>query len=249
MKKSVLILLLLLCYQAFAQQNTLFEEGNSFYNKGHYIEAIEKYEAVLATEEHSASLYYNLGNAYYKLNKIAPSIYYYEKALQLDPNDSDIKNNLAFANNMTVDAISVLPEVGFSKFVNDLIKRLDYEHWAWVAVLSSFVFVLAFIAYYFGLRSGFKRYFFISSCIALACMLLSLLFAFRQKTISENDKPAIVFASEAQVQVEPNLRSEQAFLLHEGTKVQIIETFGDWSKIQIADGTNGWISSEEIKAL
>ena len=89
------------------------------YNEGKYAEAISLYESILATKKHSAALYFNLANAHYKLNHIAPSIYYYEKALQLNPNDSDIKNNLAFAQNMTIDAINDVPEVGFSKLINN----------------------------------------------------------------------------------------------------------------------------------
>ena len=74
----------------------LFEQGNALYNDGNYTEAIEKYQAILKQGKHSAELYFNLGNSYYKLNNIAPSIYYYEKALQLAPDDKDILNNISF---------------------------------------------------------------------------------------------------------------------------------------------------------
>ena len=82
----------------YAQNQSLFEQGNQLYNDGKYAEAIDKYKAILDSENHSAELYFNLANAHYKLNHIAPSIYYYEKALKLSPKDQDIKNNLAFAN-------------------------------------------------------------------------------------------------------------------------------------------------------
>ena len=101
MKKIVYILSFLFSFGLFAQNQALFEKANTLYNEGKYAEAIDNYITILETEKHSADIYYNLANAHYKLNNIAPSIYYYEKALLLDPNDSEINNNIAFAKNMT----------------------------------------------------------------------------------------------------------------------------------------------------
>ena len=92
-------------------------KANTLYNEGKYVKLLINTRQLLETDNHSAELYFNLGNANYKLNNIAPSIYYYEKALQLKPNDKDIKNNIAFARNMTIDAIDTIPEVGFSKLL------------------------------------------------------------------------------------------------------------------------------------
>ncbi|MBT8264093.1 MAG: tetratricopeptide repeat protein, partial [Muriicola sp.] len=109
MKKWITILSIFISFLTSAQNNALFENATTAYNKGNYEAAIQNYLEILENGEHSAILYYNLGNAYYKLNKIGPSIYYYEKALLLDPNDTEIKQNLAFAQNMTIDAIEPLP--------------------------------------------------------------------------------------------------------------------------------------------
>ena len=101
-----IIILFVCCFSmiGFSQNDSVFSEANTLYNNGKYAEAIDKYESILDSDQHSAELYFNLGNANYKLNNIAPSIYYYEKALLLEPNDKDIQNNLAFAQNMTIDA-------------------------------------------------------------------------------------------------------------------------------------------------
>ncbi|NER17246.1 SH3 domain-containing protein [Spongiivirga citrea] len=249
MKKGLLLLVFLISAGLFAQNDAAFEKGNQLYNQGKYIEAIEQYQAILDSGNHSAALYYNMANANYKLNKIAPTVYYYEKALQLAPNDDDIKSNLAFAQNMTIDAIDVLPEAGFSKIFNGWIAKLSYNSWARIAVICTFIFVLAFITYYFSHRANQKRYFFILSFIALACLILSVVFAFQQKAMQAKDKPAIVFATETQAKTDPNFTSEPVFVLHEGTKVQVLETFEDWKKIQIANGTEGWIPAADIKEL
>ena len=119
MRRLIVIISLFLSLISAAQNNAWFEKGNSLYNEGKFTEAIEAYERILESEFHSSELYYNLGNAYYKLNRIAPSIYYYEKALQLSPKDEDVLNNIAFARNMTIDAIEVIPEIGFSKIMKE----------------------------------------------------------------------------------------------------------------------------------
>jgi len=249
MKQYLLLLILLVSNGLFAQNDAAFQKGNELYNAGKYLEAIEQYQTIIESGNHSAELYYNIANANYKLNKVAPTVYYYEKALQLAPNDADIQSNLAFAQNMTIDAIDILPEAGFSKILNGWISKRSYNSWAWIAVICTFIFVLAFITYYFGNRANQKRYFFILSFIALACMILSVVFAFQQKAMDIKDKPAIVFATETQAKTDPNFTSEQVFVIHEGTKVQVLQAFGDWKKIQIANGTEGWIPAEDIKEL
>ena len=87
----------------FSQNEALFEKANTLYNEGKYAEAIDNYRAILETEKHSVDLYYNLANAHYKLDNIAPSIYYYEKALKLSPYDEETLNNYSFAKQMTID--------------------------------------------------------------------------------------------------------------------------------------------------
>jgi len=249
MKSLLYILIYLVSLLSFAQNETLFKEANTKYNEGNYQEAITAYESILETGEHSAELYFNLANANYKLNRVAPSVYYYEKALQLDSNDQEIKSNLAFAQNMTIDSIEEVPEVGISKFFSNILGIFSYETWAKLAILFMLFFVGLFIAYYFAYLTRKKRLAFISSIISLFLMLISFVFAFQKYNMVQNDQPAIVFSQEAEVKSEPNLRSAEAFKLHEGTKVQILDTVNNWKKIKLADGKTGWIPSGDIKAL
>jgi len=249
MKKAFYILIFLLTSISMAQNETLFEQGNALYNEGNYIQAIEEYQAILKQGKHSPELYFNLGNSYYKLNNIAPSIYYYEKALQLAPNDKDILNNISFARNMTIDVVDTIPEVGFSKLINKITNIMSFDAWSKTAVALVILFVILFLSYYFSYASTKKRIAFVVSLtsIVLACTALS--FAYHKYNLELNDKPAIVFAKESQIKSEPNLRSSEAFKLHEGTKVQILDTVNNWKRIKLADGKTGWIVSDDIKAL
>ena len=249
MKKIFYILTFLFCTITVAQNNALFDEANTFYNNGKYAEAIQKYETVLNSGQHSAEVYFNLGNAHYKLNHIAPSIYYYEKALQLSPKDEDIQNNLVFAKNMTIDAIERVPEIGLSKFVRKAINTFSFDVWAIIAVSMMILFVILFLMYYFTHLTNKKRITFITSLASIFFACLSLAFAFKKQAMDNKDKPAIVFAQEAQVRTDPNLSGEESFRLHEGTKVQILDTISNWKKIQLVDGKTGWLTSDEIKEL
>ena len=62
-------------------------------------------------------------------------------------------------------------------------------------------------------------------------------------------QPAIIFASEIEVKTEPTVGSNVAFVLHEGTKVQILDTLNNWKQIKLTDGKTGWIPAQDIKAL
>ena len=251
MNKLIYIFFFLLGGIITAQEDhTLFSQGNSLYNEGKFQDAITSFEAIIEQGKHSSELYFNLANAYYKLNQVGPSIYYYEKALQLSPNDKDIENNLTFAQNMTIDAIERIPEVGLSRIGKAIVNTFSFDVWAVLAVGLTILFVILFLSYYFSYSTTLKRLLFLSSFGSLFLGLVTFIFAFQKYDFAQNDRGAIVFAQETEVRTDPNLRSETAFNLHEGTKVQIIENFDDnWAKIKLADGKTGWISIQDIKEL
>ncbi|WNH08789.1 tetratricopeptide repeat protein [Thalassobellus suaedae] len=249
MKQLIYILLFLLSFSGFSQNQALFDKANALYNEGKYAEAIDNYSAILKSGNHSAELYFNLANANYKLNNIAPSIYYYEKALQLSPDDADIKNNMAFAKNMTIDAIDIIPDSGFSKLVKSVTNSMSFDNWAKISVSLVFCFVVLFLIYYFAYSTLNKRLAFIGSLTALIFVCITLVFAFHKFNLDKNDNPAIVFAQESKVKSDPSSRSEESFRLHEGTKVQVVEAYNDWKKIKLSDGKTGWIPSKDIKTL
>lgn len=245
--KKFLYLLILISPFSFAQ--SAFETGNQYYQKENYQEAITNYESVLATGKHSAGLYFNLGNCYYKLHKIAPAIYNYEKALQLNPNDDEIKTNLDFARKMAIDDIKVIPQVGFKKLISDFTSMHHYDTWGWIAVFFAFVFLLFFVGYYFSGTALKKRIFFFGMFLILIGITTAVFSAIFEKNRLANEKPAIVFAESVSVKSEPKAASPDTFILHEGTKVYILESIANWKKIQLTDETTGWIEDGAIREL
>jgi len=167
----------------------------------------------------------------------------------LNPTDKDIKNNIPYAKNMTVDAIETIPEIGLSKFVKKASRSMSFDAWSMLSVLLVIVFVALFLMYYFAYSTNRKRMAFVGSLFTLILAFVALSFAFHNYNLQQKDNPAIVFAQESQVKSEPNLRSDEAFVLHEGTKVQVVESVNNWNKIKLTDGKTGWIISDDIKLL
>lgn len=238
---------MLLGFQVTAQQ-TPFEKGNEAYKKGNYQDAINYYEKALSGEKHSAQLYYNLGNAYYKTNKIAPSIYYYEKALKLEPGDEDIKNNLALANQMKLDKIEKVPDSFSYKFKKSIALIFNFNTWAIMTVIWSFIGLLAFSLFIFSKKTNVKRVGFAWMFISLFMLLFSWYFAGIAQKI-ENEKYGIIFVPETEILTEPNLSSEKVAQLHEGTKVKLIDEADNWFYIKLPDGKKAWIPKEDIKII
>ena len=245
--KKIIFIFLITTQFFFAQ--TGFEKGNALYQKGKYEQAITEYQSVLATKQHSAELYFNLGNCYYKLNKVAPAIYNYEKALVLNPDDAEITNNLKFAQKLQIDEIKVIPQVGFAKMIHDFTSIFYYDTWAWISVGLSTLFLLCFMGYYFSRFTLTKRIFFFGMFALLLLLLISVATAIWEKNHYESEKPAIVFAEMVLVKNEPQKASNTIFTLHEGTKVFIKESLENWRKIQLTDGTEGWIEKSAIKEV
>lgn len=249
MKKLILIFSLFLGFSGIAQNEELFEKANSAYQNGNYDAAIRSYEEILANGEMSAELYYNLGNAHYKMNHVAPSIYYYEKALQLDPKDEDIRNNIEFARNMAIDDVEAVEQTGMKQWVNGIISTFTFSTWAVVAIIFSILFVALFLLYYFSYTPVYKRLLFAGSMLFLVFCIFSVVFAFQQQSYIQDNQYAIVFEEEIEVRDEPNLRGEASFQLHEGTKAKILEDYQEWSRIELANGVQGWVNTSKLRKL
>ncbi|RZJ68108.1 MAG: tetratricopeptide repeat protein [Flavobacterium sp.] len=245
--KQLVYILALFTQVIWAQKD--FENGNALYRKGDFQGAASAYENVLKSKKESAELYFNLGNAYYKLNRVAPSIYNYEKALLLSPNDKEISTNLKFAQKLQIDDVKEVPKVGFRKMIEDFTSGFHYNSWAKLAVGGAFLFLLLFVGYYFSGTTLVKRIFFVSMFAALLFIAASVFAAIFEKSTYEMERPAIVFSGIAGVKSEPQKDAPDAFTLHEGSKVYVLEALDEWKKVELPDGSSGWIQQSAIKEL
>lgn len=250
MRKVVVVILFFVSSFVFAQSaEELFDKANGLYKSEQYDEAVKVYKSIEELDVHSDDLYFNLANCYYKLNKIAPSIYYYEKALKLNPAHEDAKSNLVFANKMTIDAIEVLPKTVFQNFSDHVIYKLTYETWAKLSVSLSFIGALLFLLYHFSYTPRKKLIYFNGSILAAFLLVVSIAFSYKAYDKEVNTKSAIIFKQTTDIKNAPTFNSETVFKLHEGTKVVVLDQIDDWKKIKLADGKIGWIIADNIKEI
>ena len=251
MKNKMIIPMLFSLTSLFALDkppNSLFEKGNTFYNKGDYQNAIESYLEIIENGYHSSEVYYNLGNTNYKIGNVAETNYYFEKAKMLSPNDEMIINNLEFAKNMTMDSIETLPQTQINLFFNDLLAFMTTDNWSMLTMLTLWIVCILFLIYSFS-KSIFTKRIFFSSGILSFLIFIFFTYITISKHGQENIKKGIIFRKEIGVWTEPNQRNEVLFFLHEGTKLKIIDELEGWSKILISNGSEGWIENNSVRLL
>jgi tetratricopeptide (TPR) repeat protein len=238
------------CFVAFGQEkDTTFENANAAYNAGQFEKAVMLYKQILETGEHSAELYFNLGNSYYRLNQVGESIFYFEKAKQLQPTDEDINVNSSYAQNMAIDAVEVLPKSQVTQLKDSIIELFSQEGWAYFIVLLAWLLVLFWGLYLWNKIPFIKRTFFVSSLVLALFLIGSLFIAVIKSANTADTTYGILFNEKMEVWAEPNSRAEVLFLLHEGTKVQMLDELQDWQKIRIANGSEGWIKNAKVRSL
>ena len=235
--------------QSKADAKKLFEQGNDLYQKEQFEQAAAKYEAVLKEGMVSDEVYFNLGNSYYKMNKVALSVYNFEKAKQLNPTCSSIENNLTFSQKLAVDEFDIVPRVGMDKLIYDTTSIFHYNTWSWIGVGMAFLFFLAFAGYYYSNYNITKRLFFSGMLVILVLMTLALLSAGFQKKYRDANKSAIVFETVVSVHSEPKETSPEITPIHEGAKVLIIEDVNGWNKVILPNGVQGWLPKTALRKL
>jgi tetratricopeptide (TPR) repeat protein len=248
MKKLFYILSLLFLTQGIFAQSA-FEKGNALYQKGDFKGAAEAYNSIIQNNEQSAEVYFNLGNTYYKLNELAPSILNYEKALLIDPGNEDVAINLSIARKLIIDDVRPAPQTGFKQALFNVTGNYHYNTWAWVAVSFAGLCLVLFLGYYLSGTTLLKRIFFTGMFASVLCLVVSVLSAMFVKTEVNNQHPAIVFAEVASVKPSPSPKEKDAFVLHEGIKVDVLQTKDGYKKIKLADNSIGWIEADAIREV
>lgn len=247
--KTLLLGLLLGWFLPLCAQESTLKEAEEAYAKEDYTQAIELYESVLKSYGESAMVYYNLGNAYYKAGKVAPAILNYERALLLNPGESDTRFNLQVARQKTVDKIEPIGEFFLTRWIGTMEDVYSADGWAKWGVASFLLFIGCLVLFFFSKWIRLKKIGFFAGICFLLISLVANLFADSQQDKLLHRADAIVFASTVTVKSSPDASGTDLFILHEGTKVTIKSTLGEWSEIQLEDGNVGWMPSKEIQQI
>ena len=250
---AILLLLALPLSQARAAESypdSLWNAGVAAYTEGDFASALQDWEDVRATGLMSKELYYNLGNAYFKTGEMAQSILWYERALKLDPSDADIRHNLEYARSLTQDRIEEVPEIFFEQWGHAMCYLLPSNTWAVLCLVFLAAAVAMALLFLLGSTAGRRR---VGFFVGIACLLLAFLgwdFAQWQRQEALAQDRAIVMRPVSSVKSSPSAESaKDLFILHEGTRVKILDNVGSYSNIELGDGRQGWIPSADIEVI
>ncbi len=249
----VIVLLLALPLGAQAAESypdSLWTAGVEAYSAGQWAEALQDWSDVAATGLRSKELYYNLGNAYFKTGETAQAVLNYERALRLDPSDADVRYNLEFARNLTQDRIDEVPEFILKTWMRKVGYQLSSDAWAVLSLVLLAVALGLLLLFLLGPTAGWRRTGFFTGLAALLLALSAWGFARSQKADAERHDTAIVLRPVTSVTSSPSADAAKSlFILHEGTKVRILDTVSGYTGIELADGRRGWIATADIEII
>ena len=223
------------------------------YRSGDFKTSIELYEKVInesiTNNIVSPQLYYNLGNAYYRDSQIGKAILNYERALLLDPGDSDIRHNLRFANNRKVDRITPAGDIFITNWFKAIRNLYSSNVWAVIAIMSFVLSIISLAAFLFVNVLWVRKTAFYSFIVLFLLMIVFNIFSFSQKREQIRGDNAIVMVGAAGVNASPDANSNELFELHEGTKVRVKSSDGNWYEIEIDNGSVGWTNKDNIEII
>ena len=249
-KTTLLIAVLMLALLSFASENQLIiAKANKAYTDGLYNNAVDLYKQVITSGNESWELYYNLGNSYYKLNDFTSAILYYEKARKLNPGNEDINFNLKVANNKITDKIEPLPEMFYKRWHRNMVELFPVDIWATLVILAFILALASALLYFVSQRIIMKKAGFWAGIIFFISSLIAFHFTFQNYQALQDNTEAIIFTPTVTIKSSPDEKSIDLFVLHEGTKVRILDNIGTWYEIRIANGSVGWLPSSAVEKI
>ena len=241
------VVLLFLCSFLMAQSS--FEAANQAYEKGNYNFSIEQYEGVLGAGQHSAELYYNLGNAYFKTGNLGKAILNYERTLTLAPQDAQVRDNLAIAQARTIDIIQPLPGFFLTRWWRSLQQSLSAGVWSWLSILMLWLSVGGFSAWLLMTGREQKKRGFIGGVLCLFLFGITFALAAQRNATQQNSNQAIILSKETALKDAATADSPDILTLHEGTKIYLLDQIGEWHKVRLPNGERGWLAEGSFEEI
>ena len=230
-------------------RDEVFSKANTYYQAKDYDNALKTYQQLLSKENPSAELLYNIGNCYFKTGNLGKSVLYYERALKLNPDDEDIGFNLRIANLKTVDKIEPVPPIIYKRWIKSVSEALTMSQWSVAVILWVWLMFVSWSFYLFANSVNGKKTGFVLASIASAFCLISFLFLNENYRIQNRQEYSVVMAASSYVKSAPDERGNDQFILHEGTKVEVLDELGSWKKIRLANGSVGWLKTADVEEI
>jgi tetratricopeptide (TPR) repeat protein len=227
----------------------LYHKANIAYQKMDYPAAVSLYEQLIKTGNISADVYYNLGNAYFKNGNAPRAILNYERAKKLNPEDEDINFNLKIASLKVMDKMDVIPEVFYKRWIRAIAMSFPSNTWTTLFIILVWFLFGAAAFYMTGQTSALKKISFVLIMVFAFLSVSSFVFAKKRYAISRQEKQSIIITPSVYIKSSPDEKGNDLFILHEGTKVDVLDELNGWDKIRIANGTIGWMKSTDLENI
>ncbi len=232
-----------------ADLHDIFDQGNQYYQQGEYQRAVESYQEILDEGYASGSLYFNLGNAYYKLGQLGSARLNYERAADYLKNDEALEENLQLLSLRLVDQIEPVPQFFLNAVWNKIVDFLALNALIWIiSGLLWLVLIVFSLRYYLRSRGHGDRFKMLYVAVFLLFIFVALISI--QKIYNlETEQYGIIMKSSVTSRAEPKADATEVFILHEGTKVQIERMAVDWFEVRLEDGKTGWLESANLEII
>ncbi|MBQ0137139.1 MAG: tetratricopeptide repeat protein [Bacteroidales bacterium] len=247
MKRLLFIIVTLTLCIVHCQSSTAFTDANDLYAAGNYAEAASLYQQML-TEQPSAVVYYNLGNAYFKQGELSQAILAYERSLRLDPSNKDTRYNLRFAESRITDNITDNRAFFLSTFLTNVRNLMRERTWLWISLVTFVLFVATLLLFLLSAEPVVRKTGF---SIAVITLVLSVFALVAAQSLHQRDtlrEEAIITQGIVNAKASPDKSGTELFTLHEGTKVRITETLGEWCNVSVGN-YQGWILLANLERI
>lgn len=248
-RMCMVLALVFLAMSVRGEGEDAFLLGNKYYEQGEYDSAAMVYEAIVASGQYNAEVYYNLGNAYYRKAQYAKAILNYERALKVAPSHDDAESNLKLARTFAQDRVTMPVEWPIVRWLKGIPLWFTERGWGWVS-LASFT-VVAVLLLLFKFYVGRRQWALAGAGVLLFVVVGAVAFYFsrRHYHIINTPESAIVMQSVVSVKSSPDAASKDLFLLHAGTKVRLLENIGGWREVALPNGERGWVEESTIEGI
>ena len=226
----------------------LIDSAQNSFMQTQYVDALKMYDSVCRMGYSSSDLYYNIGNCYYRLDDIPNSVYYYEKALMLDPSNGDAEFNLNIANRQLKQIVEPLPIPFYTRWGMAILNTMSSDAWTILNIIFLVLTLAGIALYLFMGRIALRKLGFSIAVISLIFFIFTAICAYKSSVVISENNYAIVF-EQSMVKSSPNADAVNSFEIYEGIKVQVVDSANGMYNIRLADGKEGWIDANDVKLL
>jgi tetratricopeptide (TPR) repeat protein len=230
--------------QGTADRDSLYIAAGEAYSEGNYELALDHYKHIVDQGYEAPDLYYNMGNAAFRSNRLGYAVLYYNKALKMDPTHEEAGKNLAYVSRYKEDQLEQVPELFIRTWARSVLGMFSVQTWSYLAIILFGILLVSLLFYIFASRLGVKKAGFFSSMAALVLFVISITAALELNSKIVAPDQAVIVSPSVVVKSSPSTSGTDLFVLHEGTGITVTDRVGEWTEVRISDGRIGWVPAD-----